>query len=76
MVSTNNEQAIQDLTDQGVLALLINILKRLLEHEEEIKSNDQLDVEIQSDMLFILSCICESDLHRKVGTTPPAFEAI
>ena len=65
VVSTNNEQAIQDLTDQGALALLIGILKRLLQHDEAKKSNDQLDVEIQSDMLFILSCICENDLHRK-----------
>lgn len=29
-------------------------------------SDDAIDIEMQSDMLFILSCLCEGDMHRKV----------
>ena len=29
--------------------------------------DDALDVEMQCDMLFILSVVCETDMHRKVG---------
>ena len=64
IVSTNtNEQAIQDLTDQGALSILSNIIKK---YSFENNPNDQIDVEIQSDVLFVLTCICENDLHRKV----------
>lgn len=27
-----------------------------------------VDLEMQSDMMFILSALCEHDIHRKVGT--------
>lgn len=27
---------------------------------------DEVAIEMQSDMLFILSCICEGDMHKKV----------
>ena len=27
--------------------------------------DDAIDVEMQTDMLFILSCLCEGDMHRK-----------
>ncbi len=63
IVSTSNEQAIQDLTDQGALTILSNIVK-LYSYTNE--ANDHIDVEIQCDILFILTCICENDLHRKV----------
>ena len=29
------------------------------------RASDQLDVEIESDLLFILACLAENDLHRK-----------
>ena len=64
VVSTSNEQAIQDLTDQGALNTIIKVLKAYSVESE--KPTDQIDVEIQSDLLFILSCLCENDLHRKV----------
>ena len=64
IVSTSNEQAIQDFADQGILSSISKILDK---YNEDDKSFDQIDVEIQSDMLFILSCVCENDLHRKVG---------
>ena len=63
-MSTNNEQAIQDLTDQGMIDSLIRILRKFVDYKV---TYDQLDVEIQSDMLFILTCVCENDLHRKVS---------
>ncbi len=63
-MSTSNEQAIQDLTDQGALNTIIKVLKAYAVEPE--KPTDQIDVEIQSDLLFILSCLCENDLHRKV----------
>ena len=28
--------------------------------------NDIIDIEMQCDMLLIVSCLCEGDLHRKV----------
>ncbi len=66
IVSTSNEQAIQDLTDQGASTIILNILKKF---SLDTKANDQIDVEIQSDLLFILSCLTENDLHRKVAFT-------
>ncbi len=64
IVSTNNEQALQDLTDQGALTILSTILKRYSSDKQQ-RQNDQIDIEIQCDILFILTCICENDLHRK-----------
>jgi hypothetical protein len=43
---------------------MTNILTNAANNEEP---DDQIDVEIQSDMLFILATICENDLHRKVN---------
>jgi hypothetical protein len=64
VINTNSEQAIQDLTDQDGLTLLTKIIKAYSLNNEH--QNDQLDVEIQTDVLFIISGICENDLHRKV----------
>jgi hypothetical protein len=63
LVTTNSEQAIQDLADQGAVDLLSNILKSYCPLNAQI---DQIDVEIQADILFVLSNACEKDLHRKV----------
>ncbi len=52
------------MTDQGAINIIIKILKRY--PDEENTSTDQIDVEVQSDLLFILSCLCDNDLHRKV----------
>lgn len=64
IVTTNSEPAIQDLTDQGVLDILLSVLKDYAFQETQI---EQIDVEIQSDVLFIISNVCEKDLHRKVN---------
>lgn len=29
--------------------------------------DDAIDVEMQSDMMMILSCLCDGDMHRKVS---------
>lgn len=63
IVSTSNEHVIQDLTDQGALNIVSSILKK---YSLDINPNDQIDVEIQSDLLFILSCLTENDMRRKV----------
>ena len=52
------------MTDQGALSILSNIIKN---YSSGNNPNDQIDVEIQSDVLFVLTCICENDLHRKVS---------
>ena len=28
---------------------------------------DAVEIEMQSDILFVLSCLCDGDMHRKVG---------
>lgn len=63
IVSTSNEQAIQDLADQDAMNIMIQVLKSWV--SEENRASDQIDVEIESDLLFILSCLAENDLHRK-----------
>lgn len=62
IVSTGSEHAIQDFTDQDILSTITNILINAASNDEP---DDEIDIEIQTDMLFILSCICENDLHRK-----------
>lgn len=58
-VFTGHQQLILDLCDQGVLSQLLQILQGYPE------SNDVIDIEIQCDLLHILSALCESDVHRK-----------
>lgn len=45
------------------MTIIISILKNFV--SEENSRCDQIYVEIQSDLLFILSCLSENDLHRK-----------
>ena len=72
IVTTGNEQAIQDLADQDALSVLSNALRQYSSSENH---NDQIDVEIQSDILFTLSCICENDIHRKVSFEKPKLKS-
>lgn len=41
------------------------ILKTMVSHDQQ---NHAVDVEMQCDMLFILSTLCEGEQHRKVCT--------
>ncbi|KAK3109030.1 hypothetical protein FSP39_021501 [Pinctada imbricata] len=62
VVSTGDEAVLQDLSDQGVINQLVTILKNAIKSETE---DDAVDIEMQSDMLMILSCLCDGDMHRK-----------
>jgi hypothetical protein len=54
---------IQDLVDQGALPQFIAILDAC--SVSPTPENDKIDVEIQSDMLLILSALCDGEEHRK-----------
>jgi len=45
------------------LSIFVGILLNASTSPDE---NDSIDVELQCDMLFIVSSLCEGDTHRKV----------
>lgn len=61
MCSRGEEVVTLDLHEQGGVPLLINLLKHLLESGG---GGSPLS-EMQADVLLILSCLCETDMHRK-----------
>ncbi len=63
MCSGGDEMITRDLHEQGVIPLLISILKRLFESDQ---SNLPVLLEMQADILLITSSVCEVDMHRKV----------
>ncbi|XP_072017652.1 cilia- and flagella-associated protein 69-like isoform X2 [Amphiura filiformis] len=62
MVSIGSDAVNQDLVDQGAINQLLDIL---LSASHSESNDDFIDVEMQCDMLFIMSVICEKDMHRK-----------
>ncbi|KAF7702391.1 hypothetical protein HF521_001674 [Silurus meridionalis] len=62
MVLLNNNLINQDVCDQGAINQLTGLLRRFQESKEE---EDNVSVEIQSDILVTLSSLCEGDMHRK-----------
>jgi len=64
MVSTANENVLQDLSDQGAINQLTTILG-LIASRDEKRVEDAIDLEMQYDMLLVLSALCENDPHRK-----------
>ncbi|KAL5007038.1 hypothetical protein ScPMuIL_015844 [Solemya velum] len=60
VVSTGEEKVLQDLSDQGAINQITGILTESLGKEV-----DSVGIEMHSDMLFILSCLCDNDMHRK-----------
>lgn len=62
MCSTGDEEVLQDLTDQGLIAQLIAILDSC---SHSTDSNDAVDIELQCDMMLILASLCDEDVHRK-----------
>ncbi|XP_065666226.1 cilia- and flagella-associated protein 69 isoform X6 [Hydra vulgaris] len=58
--STENKIVLQDLFDQGAIIQISEILQRCC-----LSEKDELDVEMQSDMLFILSILTQDDNHKK-----------
>ncbi|XP_041039883.1 cilia- and flagella-associated protein 69-like [Carcharodon carcharias] len=62
MASLGEELINQNLYDQGVIPQLLDVLKGMTNSlEEETKIN----LDMQTDILIILSSICEHDIHRK-----------
>ncbi|XP_072179845.1 cilia- and flagella-associated protein 69-like [Diadema setosum] len=62
VVSLNDAEVNQDLVDQGAINQLLDILLSATRSSIE---DDAIDVEMQCDMLFILSVLCEGNMHRK-----------
>uniref|UniRef100_A0A8C7Y2B5 Cilia- and flagella-associated protein 69 ARM repeats domain-containing protein n=1 Tax=Oryzias sinensis TaxID=183150 RepID=A0A8C7Y2B5_9TELE len=54
----------QDLCDQGAIHQLLEILMQM---EARTYEDDEVAVEIMSDIQLLLSTLCETDLHRKVS---------
>ncbi|TRY56590.1 hypothetical protein DNTS_008416 [Danionella cerebrum] len=50
----------QDLCDQGAVRQLLSVLRQFTSEQD-----DQVSLEIQADVLLVLSVLCEGDLHRK-----------
>ena len=83
MCSTKDNSILQDLHEQGIIPVLIGkgnrhhfnsiivntlvLLKTLQKRSNS--DNNQILLEIQSDALLILSCLCENNHHRKVSAT-------
>ncbi|XP_058610021.1 cilia- and flagella-associated protein 69-like isoform X2 [Onychostoma macrolepis] len=62
VVSAQHEPLRQDLCDQGAIGQLLGVLRRFLGRPED---EDAVALEIQTDCLFLLSVLCEGDVHRK-----------
>ncbi|NWT49598.1 CFA69 protein, partial [Erythrocercus mccallii] len=52
-----------NLCDQGAISQLLDILQYAADKSKE--KEDTILLEIQTDILFILSVLCENDVHRK-----------
>ncbi|KFP25060.1 Uncharacterized protein C7orf63, partial [Colius striatus] len=63
VVSLYDDAVNLNLCDQGALSQLLDILKYAANKSKE--KEDAILLEIQADLLFLLSALCESDLHRK-----------
>uniref|UniRef100_A0A9J7X9S9 Cilia- and flagella-associated protein 69 ARM repeats domain-containing protein n=1 Tax=Cyprinus carpio carpio TaxID=630221 RepID=A0A9J7X9S9_CYPCA len=62
VTSVEHEPLQQDLCDQGVIGQLLGVLRWFLGRPED---EDAVALEIQTDCLFLLSVLCEGDVHRK-----------
>ncbi|RUS81453.1 hypothetical protein EGW08_010793 [Elysia chlorotica] len=68
VVSTEDEFLLQDLADQGAINQLIDTCTKWVLNTaftQRTEENDAVEIEMQSDILFILSCLCDGDMHRK-----------
>ncbi|XP_075275498.1 cilia- and flagella-associated protein 69 isoform X5 [Opisthocomus hoazin] len=63
VVSLYDDAVNLNLCDQGAISQLLDILKYAANKSKE--KEDAILLEIQADLLFILSALCENDLHRK-----------
>ncbi|NXY15235.1 CFA69 protein, partial [Atrichornis clamosus] len=63
VVSLYDDAVNLNLCDQGAISQLLGVLKYAANKSKE--KEDAILLEIQADTLFILSVLCENDLHRK-----------
>lgn len=63
VVSTEDDGVLQDLSDQGAINQLLGVLSTAFTRTTE--EYDLVEIEMQADILFILSCLCDGDVHRK-----------
>ncbi|XP_016308850.1 cilia- and flagella-associated protein 69 [Sinocyclocheilus anshuiensis] len=62
VASAQHEPFLQDLCDQGAIGQLLGVLRWFLGRPQD---EDAVALEIQTDCLFLLSVLCEGDVHRK-----------
>ncbi|XP_042362598.1 cilia- and flagella-associated protein 69-like [Plectropomus leopardus] len=62
VTSLGEESVNQDLCDQGTINQLLGVLMQMEASPDE---DDDVTLEIKSDIQLILSALCESDMHRK-----------
>ncbi|KAK7124128.1 hypothetical protein R3I94_018478 [Phoxinus phoxinus] len=62
VVSLDLEALRQDLCDQGAIGQLLGVLRWFIGRPE---AEDAVSLEIQIESQFILSVLCEGDMHRK-----------
>ncbi|NXN11766.1 CFA69 protein, partial [Indicator maculatus] len=62
------------LCDQGAISQLLDVLKYAADKSKE--QEDAILLEIQADLLFLLSALCESDLHRKELFSPEGVDLL
>ncbi|XP_009888659.1 PREDICTED: uncharacterized protein C7orf63 homolog [Charadrius vociferus] len=63
VVSLYDDSVNLNLCDQGAISQLLDILKYAANKSKE--NEDAILLEIEADILFVLSALCENDLHRK-----------
>ncbi|NXX73691.1 CFA69 protein, partial [Urocolius indicus] len=63
VVSLYDDAVNLNLCDQGAISQLLDILKYAANKSKE--KEDAILLEIQADLLFLLSALCENNLHRK-----------
>ncbi|NWV14969.1 CFA69 protein, partial [Ptilonorhynchus violaceus] len=63
VVSLYDDAVNLNLCDQGAISQLLDILKYVVNRSKE--KEDAILLEIQADILFIMSVLCENDLHGK-----------
>ncbi|NXA20443.1 CFA69 protein, partial [Ibidorhyncha struthersii] len=63
VVSLYDDAVNLNLCDQGAISQLLDILKYAANKSKE--KEDAIVLEIEADILFLLSALCENDLHRK-----------
>ena len=64
LLSTRDERVQLDLCDQGIIPSITGYLRRIT--QQKSIQMDYVDLDIICDGLFILTCLCELDVHRKV----------